>query len=179
MADPHVITLRRPVGPKGHEIMELRLREPTAGEVLRSSREIGRGLALTLLQQVTGADIAAIEALPGRVSDKALGYLMTFVEPILTDMGAGTEDPADEMIIDLDETLQAGTTWVTKLDLREPTLGELIKGDKYEGMQRTVVLVALVSGLPRAIVEMLPISAFAKAASFVMGFTGAAPAIGG
>jgi Phage tail assembly chaperone proteins, E, or 41 or 14 len=181
MPDPHIITLRRPVGPKGREISELSLREPRAGEVLKASRETGRGLALSLLTQVAGADIEAIQALPGRVCDRALDYLMTFVAPILaepTEDAAPAEQP-DELTIPLAETLQIGTTWVSELNLREPTLGELIKGDKYEGMQRTVVLVALASGLPRAVIELVPISEFAKAASFVLGFTEAAPKSGG
>jgi hypothetical protein len=180
MPDPHIITLRKPVGPKGKEITELRLREPRAGEVMRASRETGRGLALSLLMQVTGVEMAVIEALPGRVSDRAFGYLMTFAEPILAlETNDTPEDPLDEMTITLTETLQIGTTWVTELNLREPTLGEMIKGDKYDGLQRTVVLVALVSGLPRAVIEMVPISEFAKAAKFTNSFTEAAPMSGG
>ncbi len=177
MPEPHIIVLRRPVGPKGQEISELRLREPRTGEVLKASREMGRSLALALLTQVTGANEAAILALPGRVTDQALAHLMTFIEPVLTAPGndasgeAPTEELLEEMTIDLVETIQVGTTWVPKLDLREPTLGELIKADRYEGMQRTVVLVALASGLPRSVIEMVPISDFAKAAAFVLGFT--------
>ena len=144
MADPHVIALRKPVGPKGREISELRLREPTAGEVLKASRETGRGLALSLLTQVAGVDAAVIEALPGRVCDRALEHLMTFIDPILNEKPEDAPDEElDELTIDLAETIQIGTTWLSKLELREPTLGELIKADKYDGIQRTVVLVAL------------------------------------
>jgi hypothetical protein len=171
MPDPHIITLRKPVGPKGREITELRLREPRAGEVLKASRETGRGLALSLLTQVTGADIAAIQALPGRVSDRALEYLMTFVDPIIAAPNEDAdEEPPEEMTITLAETLQIGTTWVSELKMHEPTLLELIKGEKYEGMQRVLVLVALASELPRAVIEMLPISEYAKAAGYVVPF---------
>jgi hypothetical protein len=105
---------------------------------------------------------------------------MTFVEPILappTDEPAA--EPPDEMTITLTETLQIGTTWVTELNLREPTLGEMIKGDKYDGLQRTLAMVALVSGLPRAVIDFVPISDFAKAAAYVNSFTEAAPKRGG
>lgn len=180
MPDPHVIALRKPVGPKGREITELRLREPRAGEVLRASHETGRGLAKSLLSQVTGNDISIIEMLPGRVCDRALNYLMTFVEPILAPPGdAVPEEPPEEMTITLAETIQVGTTWIPELSLREPTLGELIKGDKYDGVQRTVVMVALVSGLPRAVIELVPITDFARAAQYIHSFTEAAPKRGG
>jgi hypothetical protein len=173
MPDPHIIALRKPVGPKGKEITELRLREPRAGEVMRASRETGRGLALSLLTQVTGVDGDVIEALPSRVCDAALDYLMTFVTPLTAKAKkkAPPSEPLDEMTVTLAETLQIGTTWVTELNLREPTLGELINGDKYDGIQRTVVLVALVSDRPRAVIELVPITEFTKAADYVLGFT--------
>lgn len=175
MPDPHVITLRRPIGPKGHEITQLTLREPRAGEVLRASRETGRGLALSLLAQVTGLDGAVIQALPGRASDRALAYLMASVDPILAAPAEDQGEPPDEMTIELAETLQAGTTWLSKIDLHEPTLGDLIKVEKYDGMQRVLNLVALASGLPRAIIELMPISDYAKAANYCMIFMHGVP----
>lgn len=178
MADPHVITLRRPVGPKGHEITELRLREPRAGEVLKASREAGRGLALSLLTQVAGVDQAVIECLPGRVSDRALAYLMTFVDPILAEPTEAPADPPDELTVDLRETIQIGTTWVPKLEMHEPTLKELIQVEKYDGMQRVLALVALASGQPRAVIEQVPISEYAQAANFCMVFMHGVPANG-
>jgi hypothetical protein len=173
----HIIKLRKPIGLKGKEITEITLREPTAGEVLEASTKTGRGLALSLLSQVTGIDSGIIEMLPGRVSDKALGYLMTFVDPILSD-AVDAEEPPEELIVALDNTIEMGTTWVNELTLREPTLGELIKGDKYTGMQRTIALVALVSGQPRAVIERVPISKFATASRYVIGFIDAAPESG-
>lgn len=178
MPDPHIIKLRRPVGPKGAEVAEIKLREPRAGEVLRASRETGRGLALSLLAQVTGLDVGIIQALPGRASDRALAYLMGFVDPILAEPTEPTAEPPDEMAVDLSETVQIGTTWVTRLDLHEPTLGELIKVEKYDGMQRVLNLVALSSGQPRAAIEMIPISEYAKAAAYVMPFMNGVPEIG-
>lgn len=175
MPNEHVITLKRPVGPKGKEITELRLREPTAGEVLRASRETGRGLALSLLTQVTGADTAVIEALPSRTADKAFAHLMQYVEPVLSEP-EGDDEPPEEVTIPLRDTLNAGgTAWISELTLHEPTLSDLIKAEKYDGMQRVLALVALSSGLPRAVVEMIPITDYAKAARYVMGFIQGVP----
>jgi hypothetical protein len=179
MPDPHIIALRKPVGPQGREISELRLREPRAGEVLKANRETGRGVALSLLTQVTGADGACIQALPGRTSDRALDYLMTFVAPILSDAPADQgEELPDEFAVDLAETIQIGTTWVSKLELHEPTLMELIKVEKYDGMQRVLALVALASNQPRAVIELVPISDYAKAAGYVMPFMNGVRATG-
>lgn len=177
MPDLHIIKLRKPVG----EVTEIRLREPRAGEVLRASLETGRGLALSLLAQVTGHDVKIIQALPGRVTDRALAYLMTFVEPILADPAEGESEQAeipDEMTIDLADTVQIGTTWVNRLDLHEPTLGELIKVEKYDGMQRVFNLVALASGQSRHVIEMVPVSEYARAAAFVIPFMHGVPESG-
>jgi hypothetical protein len=181
MREPHIIALSRPIGPKGREITELRLREPRAGEVLKASRETGRGLALSLLTQVTGADGAAIQALPGRISDRALAFLMTFVSPILAedDDDKSPPEPPEEFTVELAETIQIGTTWVSRLDLHEPTLADLIKVEKYDGMLRVLALVALASDLPRAVIEQVPISEYAQAASYVMPFMRGVPSAGG
>ena len=70
------------------------------------------------------------------------------------------------------------------LKLREPTMGELNKAlgelgaaptqQKQSAMQ--IVLVCLVSGLDRAVVERMPWPVVVGAADWLMSFTAAAPA---
>ena len=88
-----------------------------------------------------------------------------------------------EWVIELADpvTWQSGS--FSEVRLREPTMGELNKALGELGAAATqqqqnkmqIVLVTLVSGLPRPVVEAMPWPVVVGAADWLMSFTAAAP----
>ena len=75
----------------------------------------------------------------------------------------------DEFVVEFDTiTYQNGEH--DRITLREPTAGEIHKASKEVGMMSTIVLVCLVSGTPRPVIEKLPIRKLREAAEYLEGF---------
>lgn len=71
----------------------------------------------------------------------------------------------------------AGGT-IDRLELREPTVGEMTKAfAKDQGLAGSTLLISLVSGAPRGACENLPMSKFKIATDFLGHFTEDSPEI--
>jgi hypothetical protein len=183
------ISLPAPVEIDGKTLTELTLREPRIGELLRASGKDATEADATLLAEVVGvpgksAELAA--ALRARLFRKAFGKIAPFVKMLgeietgsLLPPGVKTEDDLPPTLtLALADTIQEGTTWVSKIELHEPTVGDQIKVERSSGLAAVILLVTLCSDQPRAIIERLPLSAFARAAAYCSGFIAGVPQAG-
>ncbi len=81
----------------------------------------------------------------------------------------------DHLTITLKKPVELlGETW-SSLTVREPTGGELLAVDPFNGVTADIVGVSRVSGVPQAVVRMMPASVLVRSASFI-GSTLAVPA---
>jgi hypothetical protein len=62
-----------------------------------------------------------------------------------------------------------------RLDLREPTIGEVEKSTGKTGVKANIFLVSMVAEVPEAVIAKLSARDFAKALAFVNSFFGAGP----
>ena len=65
-----------------------------------------------------------------------------------------------------------------KVDLREPTAGELAQTDGLEGYAIDVRIISVVGGMPESAVRQIPARDFLTATRFLGGFMRPAPAPG-
>lgn len=88
------------------------------------------------------------------------------------------DDLPDELVIELRKPIEVGSELHTEIRLREPMAGEVEKAQKAlfgpngSATMSDIVLVSLVSGLPKPVVERVPYRDFEKAVRYLMGFTG-------
>jgi hypothetical protein len=68
-------------------------------------------------------------------------------------------------------------TW-PRLDLREPTLGELKRAGGGGSLTEAGTLIALITGIPPAAIDQLGQRDFQEACDFLAGFSKAAPTTG-
>ena len=74
----------------------------------------------------------------------------------------------DTLTVTLGAPVSDGSKEYTEITLREPTVGEMVKATtNVSGIQSTVLLVSLVSGVPRAAIERVPMRKFAECSSFL------------
>jgi Phage tail assembly chaperone proteins, E, or 41 or 14 len=78
--DELVVTLRKPVEFAGKIYDELRLREPTAGEMEEISKHSGTAGTIFAIAQVSGTPIGAVRRIGVRDMNKAGDYLLGFLE---------------------------------------------------------------------------------------------------
>jgi hypothetical protein len=80
----------------------------------------------------------------------------------------------------LDAVIDWNGTSISKLDLREPTAGEMLKAIKAGALaiEQSMMLIGLVTGLSPQIVHMLPWHVFQEADQFLSGFQTSSPATG-
>ncbi|RJF83458.1 phage tail assembly protein [Azospirillum cavernae] len=89
-----------------------------------------------------------------------------------------TDHLPDELVIELRKPIEVGSEVYMEIRLREPTAGEVEKAQKAligpnaSPTMSDIVMVSLVSGLPKPVVERIPYSDFEKAVRYLMGFTG-------
>lgn len=82
----------------------------------------------------------------------------------------------DTLTIELAAPLEFANTSYDKLVLREPTVGEMQKSfAKDGGLIAAILLISLVTDIPRGAIEKLPMSAFKKASDFLGHFTEDSP----
>ena len=186
--DPEkIIVLDPPIDSGGGRIMQLKLREPLTGEVLRAEVKLSAFLTpatrhardIQLIAEVSGIPLDAARRL--RVSDlnAAIAYLDEFVDaPPQADYTA-TRPP--ELEIPLVPPIELHSRRHDMLELREPLTGELEKayaelgnGRDAESIRKfQILLMALVSGCHRGIIERVPITILDEGFRYLAGFTGA------
>jgi hypothetical protein len=82
----------------------------------------------------------------------------------------------DTKTIELAVPVEFGNTTYDKLELREPTVGEVTKAfDGKTGMAAGALLLSLVTGIPRGGIEKLPMRVFVEASDFLGHFTAGSP----
>lgn len=95
------------------------------------------------------------------------------------------QDLPDELVITLRKPVSLGSETCERLVLREPTAGEVDKAQKAgrgpdgSGTTSDMVLVALVSGVPKPLVALIGYRDFDKAVKYLGGFMGDGPETGG
>ena len=82
-----------------------------------------------------------------------------------------TEIP-DEMVVPLRESIELGNLSYTELKLREPTAAQVAMWDKLSGTEADIMAVAVVSGVPKQVVEKLKIRDLNKASGYIARFFG-------
>lgn len=186
-----VIPLETPVRVGDREYAELRLREPIVNEVILSARVAGNGKSLTaacdsqvdLLKRVSGWLQEALDALPVRVMDAAIAWLMEFQD----EKGLPPVPSSGELELDPPLELARGERH-TVLILKEPTVGQRKQAmrqlDQYGqntvgGLEFQVTLLAEVSGWKQADVLRLPVHYFVQASLYLSGFFTNGQATGG
>ena len=94
--------------------------------------------------------------------------------------GADTVAPIEEeKTLVLRKPVKLGHIECTELDLREPTAGELSKASKAGGdVDVAIVLISIVSKVPRGAIEKLCQRDFQEAADFLGSFTVLGPPTG-
>jgi len=86
----------------------------------------------------------------------------------------------DELVIDLRKPVTLGSETYTQLVLREPTAGEVAQAQKAGGgLASDIVLIALVSGVPKPGVERIGYRDTQRAVQYLAGFMVGGPETGG
>lgn len=82
----------------------------------------------------------------------------------------------DTLTIDLVPAVKWEGGELERLELREPTVGEITKAfQKDQGIVASILLISLVSGVARGAIQNLPMSKFKIAADFLGHFTEESP----
>ena len=80
-----------------------------------------------------------------------------------------TEIPA-ELVVPLREPIDLGNLAYTELKLREPTAAQVAMWDKLSGTEADIMAVAVVSGVPKSVVEKLKIRDLTVASRYIARF---------
>ena len=162
---------------------EMVIREPTGLEVLKAAEasageqgaQAERVRDTVLIALVSGIDEGLVRKVPASKFKAAAAFLNKFVEPVVAPNAPRNTDP--EMIIPILPRIEKMGRIVDQLELREPTTGEVEEAQRKltslsQFAMRTmqIHLIALVSELPRGIVEVMPISTINKASRYLLGF---------
>lgn len=161
-----------PIEVGGQIYTSLKLREPNVGDILAAVEKRGTGITIKLLACVSGQDETVIRSLSSRQSRTAfkfLGKSMDSVDAISRARPAGEKTP-HTLTINLREAIETSGKYCNRLDLHEPTLGEIERADHEEGLQHAITLVSCVSGQIRTVIEHMPITEFVEAAHYLLGF---------
>ena len=202
MSASWTVALDEPAEHDGKRVAELRLRPPTAGEMLRALEKLDAvsspasraEFELALVREVVGPSLTVelAEQIDRYVVLSASAWLASHEPPV----GPGDERDKDGIVrpsgaprprswvLPLDEIASYGGNTCAELALRPPRQGEMQKALSAAGAQPTIrtmllsqiVLVSLVTGQPRGVIERIPNHAVAGAAGWLQGFTLRSPA---
>jgi hypothetical protein len=165
--DELIITLRRPAKLGEISYDTIRLREPTAGELMALDAETGWTKTIHKIAKVSGLPQPAIDQICLRDITEASAYLKRF------SVSSGeTEDNPDELVITLRAPVTLGTETYSQLCLREPNAGEMIKLDKVSGWTANVKAISLISGVPELAVIKIGERDAQRAAEYLGRFFG-------
>jgi hypothetical protein len=79
-------------------------------------------------------------------------------------------DLPDELVIPLRKPVTLGSETYTDLVLHEPTGGDMKAAEKFTGIESDIVLIAMVSGVPKPAVEKIGSRDLKKAREYLGGF---------
>lgn len=173
------LTIRFPRPLKFCEIehASITLREPCVGEVVRA---MDRGTVYeqmqALISAVSGVPVGALGAMPASAYRAAEAFLMRFLAR--GDRGdEGLDEDAEQLVLRFAEPITVGAVQRDRLVVTEPTLSMLTMAAKAGStLAQDVQLLAqasLTSGGTPELVEKMRFSDFARARSFLAGFTAA------
>ena len=98
----------------------------------------------------------------------------------VNDASATAEAQPETLIINLAKPITMGPKdnplTFSELPLREPTAAEWMQWDKLRGVEADVKAIAIVSGVPEGAIRQLGVRDLQRAAKFLAGFFGDAPA---
>ena len=169
----------------GARIDRMELREPLVRQVIAAEKA---GNAETgfharhvrdqaLVAQVAGVDLGVVKQMPMPVFREAERFVNGFSK---TPKKGDPPPPSEaELLIELASPIEKMNHRLDVLELRPPLAGEMETAQRELGVSPDderlrrfqLVLVALVVGKPRAVVEDLPISKLDEASRYLMGFT--------
>jgi hypothetical protein len=192
MEPEKIIDLDPPIVNGGGKIAQIKLREPTTGEVLKAEEKLSLGQTpatrhqrdIELVTLVAGIPADAVKAM--RITDfnAAVVYLDAFVEA--SQLVDYTQSRPPDLQLQLLPPIELHNRRHDVLELREPLTGELDKSYAELGSARDpasirkfqILLVALVSGCHRGIIERVPITVLDEGFRYLAGFTAAGRRIG-
>lgn len=171
-ASEFVLQLPVPIKVGEQSIASLTIREPTVGDMLAAIEKTGTGVTIKLLALTSGQDEAVIRALPSRQSQKAFKFLGKFLEQVdsVKSVAASAADAPPTMTINLRAPIETSGKYCDRLELHEPTLGDLAKADGDSGLKHAITLMTVSSGQIRAVIERMPITEFTQAARYLLAF---------
>lgn len=76
----------------------------------------------------------------------------------------------DELVIELRKPVTLGSETYAELILREPTGGDIKAAEKATGIESDMILIAMVSGLPKPAVEKIGSRDLKRAREYLVGF---------
>lgn len=171
-ASEFVLQLPVPITVGDQSIPSLTIREPTVGDMLAAIEQTGTGVTIKLLALTSNQDEAVIRALPSRQSQKAFQFLGKFLEQVesVIAVKAHAEMLPDTLTVSLRAPIETSGKYCDRLELHEPTLGELAKTDGDSGLKHAITLMSVSSGQIRAVIERMPITEFTEAARYLLAF---------
>ena len=171
-----------PLKHEGETCAEMTLREPTVGEVLKAEQafaveEGGQARRVrnrTLITHVSGVSDNLVRKMPAGKFRDAAAYLNAFDASVDPTAPRNTDA---ELVIPLTRKIEKMNRIVDQLELREPTTGEVEEAQRKliantsEAMRAMQIhLIALVSDLPRPVVEAMPVSVINQGSRYLTGF---------
>lgn len=177
-----ILPLSRMARNGARDVSELKLREPTLGEVYEAEGEIqirtdpeARTLYLRKL-------VAGVTGLPGDLLDEVLladlraahQHLARFIDAGLEEV----ENPDENWTIPLDAAIEHAGASHCEIALQAPTTGQVrrAQGQLRKGVgpqslrSQQIWLISHVSGVPYEVVKRLPVSTGNAAMSYLAGF---------
>lgn len=169
-----------PVG-KGAKVSEIVLREPDLGEfdkALMVPSKITQ--VITLMALTSQVDAAIIRRVPSSLMADAADFFARFTPQDGDVPAPAPDDTSNTLTLELTKPIVVGSTSVSEITLREPTLGELERANQAKTAAGWVIaLIAQTAGISEHAARRVPISRMAEAARFFEGFLPPVPETGG
>jgi hypothetical protein len=158
------LTLRKPIQEPTGELLGITVREPNVLQVERVRSLDPTAGALELLHATSGLLPSTLKGLSARDFKVAREWLLkvSAEKPIPNPLPDSLSVPVHGPL--------AERHGVFNLDLREPTAADLLHTDGKTGAASTLALISAITEIPVERLEHLPISVFAAADAYLVGF---------
>jgi hypothetical protein len=171
------ISLRKRVKLGEEEITSIRVREPTAAELLAADQLEGTTADIKVVSLVAGMPEALVRKLAASDLLRAADFIADVLKAATEDFAF---DPAvDELVLVLRKSVTYDNASIDKLKLREPSAGELETFNKLKGQERDIVAVATVAGVHRHAAEKMLAGDVARGMKFINSFLQGGQTAGG
>jgi len=171
MARETTIPLPAPIDAgKGAQVTELKLREPTLGEMDKAMApgSTAYGQAAKIIGLIAGLDDVVAGRLPASVRTAAMEFVESFAP---TDEEIEALEVGVPHTIELADPIPLGSAAVHHFTLQEPTLAQLDRAMKAAGPLRQMILLASqAGGIPLPVAERIPYSRLAEIGKFFRPF---------